>query len=348
MKKRMEKLEKENKEMRHTIGPKVSYLLQQPQRQQVTERNPTQSPPTLTQSTKGNITNEHQNKQDDEEEWTTVTHGNHPKKKTQSSTKAPTSKSKPGNIQFQIEKVAIIENITSTEKANSDDKVRREIGKHIDKIIIDRITHYPHKKNKLMVQVASEEMRNLIIEQWKPEVIFGSSNIRLPAKQIKNTVGVAKNVPLDMDDDDLKDDLDKLFSDTTYIRMTKGPTKQRLRTVKIYFKTSEDLTKAIEGGIKLASQSQYVRVEALKWRPHVRHCTNCWRLGHSATQCESEKACPHCGDDINASSHLICAEQPTCRNCKGNHSSDQRNKCNEFKRRLAKITQRHQELQNGS
>lgn len=349
MERRIEKLEKENKELRHTVGPKVSYLLQQPhlQRQQITEDNKTHNPTTSTQSITVNNTNEHQDKRNDEGEWTTVTHGKPTKRKTQSSTKATTNTDKTGSIQFQIEKVVIIENITNTEKANSDDKVRREIGKHIDKVIIDRITHYPHKKSKLMIQVATEEMKKLVVGQWKSEGIFGSSSIRLPTKQIENTVGVAKGVPLDMDDDDLKNDLDQLFSDTTFIRMTKGPTKQKLRAVKIFFKSPEDLAKAIEGGIKLASQSQYVRVEALKWRPHVRHCTNCWRFGHSSTQCESEKACPHCGEGINVSSHLICAEQPTCRNCKGNHSSDQRNECSEFRRRLAKITQRHQELQNG-
>jgi len=54
----------------------------------------------------------------------------------------------------------------------------------------------------------------------------------------------AEGVPLDINDDDLKNDLDMLFSDTTFVRMTKGPTKQRLRTVKIFCKTPEDLTKA--------------------------------------------------------------------------------------------------------
>jgi len=45
----------------------------------------------------------------------------------------------------------------------------REIGKHIVKVIIDRITHYPHKKNKPMVQIATEDIRKLIIEQWRSD-----------------------------------------------------------------------------------------------------------------------------------------------------------------------------------
>ena len=77
------------------------------------------------------------------------------------------------------------------------------------------------------------------MEQWRSEEIFGSSSIRLPTKRVKNTVGIAEGVPLDMNDDDLKNDLDMLFSDTTFVRMTKGPTKQRLRTLKIFFKTPE-------------------------------------------------------------------------------------------------------------
>jgi len=144
MEKRIEKLEKENKELRHTVGPKISYLLQKPH--QLTEDSPTHNPTTSTQSTTANNAVEHRDKHGDEEEWTTVTHGKYQKMKTPSSTKGPSNAGKSESIRFQIEKIAIIGNITNTDKTNSDDKVRRDIGKHIDKVITDRITHYPIKK----------------------------------------------------------------------------------------------------------------------------------------------------------------------------------------------------------
>ena len=129
--------------------------------------------------------------------------------------------------------------------------------------------------------------------------------------------------------------------------MTKGHLKQKLRTVKIYFKTSEDLKKAIHDGLKLRSQNQYVRVEQLEWSPHIRHCTNCWRLGHSQNRCDSAKTCPHYGMDIDEGSHIICAENLKCRNRNGKHNSNQHNKCNDYKKRLNQITQCPNELQNG-
>ena len=129
--------------------------------------------------------------------------------------------------------------------------------------------------------------------------------------------------------------------------MTKGQKKDRLRTVKLFFSNAEDLTKAIEEGLKLESQSQYVRVEQLIWTPYVRHCSKCWRLGHQFSHCRSNEACPHCGKDIDVGVHLTCIDDPLCRNCKGNHSSNQRDKCQAYNERLARLIERQQELEYG-
>jgi len=107
-----------------------------------------------------------------------------------------------------------------------------------------------------MVRVATEDMRKLIIEQWRSEEIFGSSSIRLPTKQVKNTVGIAEGVPLDMNDDDLKNNLDMLFSDTTFVRMSKGPTKQRHRTP-LRINQSESICPSRGPGMEAACQTLY-------------------------------------------------------------------------------------------
>jgi len=80
-------LGKKNKELRHTVGPKISYLLQKPH--QLTKDSPTHNPTTSTQSTTANNAVEHRDKHGDEEEWTTVTHGKYQKMKTPSSTEGP-------------------------------------------------------------------------------------------------------------------------------------------------------------------------------------------------------------------------------------------------------------------
>lgn len=350
MKKRIDILEKENRELRNSLGPKISYLIQQGNHVKVSSDRSNATPLAdhhASTSPNTPATAEAIENRKPEHDWQVV----QPKR---NSTKNPFNKegnitgSKVGKIAFQVDKVVIVESIEDTSKTTSDDKIRREIGWHIDKVIIDRITHYPHNNKKLMIQFATQQMRDLTLSTWKPNVMFGKSTIRTPNKQQPNTIGVAKGVPLDMSDTELTDDIQKTFPDATYFRMTKGPSKEKLRTVKIYFANSSDLDKAVTEGIKLHSQSQYVRVEHLTWTPHVRHCSSCWRIGHSTSQCISMKACVHCGTNANEGSHLICVEQPRCRNCSGAHSADQRDQCPAYKKKLEQIVRRHQSLQDGS
>ena len=343
MQKRLDSLEKDNIELKRSLGPKISYLIQQ--YNQPESSSPTDDGITPAVQTPPTSSKEETLKKNTNFDWQIASH------KSKQSPKAdakPYSQTKPGKIEFQVNKVAIVENIVDTHKTTCDDKIRREIGKHIDRVIIDRITHYPHNPRKLMVQFATEGMRDAVLKDWLPDQMFGSSKVRKPTKQKENTVGVAKGVPLDMNDSELEADLQKSFPGATFYRMTKGEFKEKLRTVKIYFQSTSDLEKAVKDGLRLDSQSQYVRVEHLSWTPHVRHCTNCWRLGHSHGQCQSEKSCNHCGTSVTVGSHLVCVEQPKCRNCSGSHSADQRDKCPAYKKRLEQITLRHLNLQNGS
>jgi len=92
MEKCNKELGKENKELRHTVGPKISYLLQKPYQQ--TQDSPTHNPTTSTQSTTANKAAEHQDKHGNEEEWTTVTRDKYQKMKTPSSTTGPSTAGK--------------------------------------------------------------------------------------------------------------------------------------------------------------------------------------------------------------------------------------------------------------
>ena len=345
---RLENLEKENKQLKSSFGPKISKLMQQ--NTSVTSSAQQDQPTSLGPNPDDHIATNANS--DGNQNWNIVVskNANHTRSKNQSShinNHISRTTDKPGRIKFQPEKVAVIENIANPGGFASDDKVRREIGKHIDKVIIDRITRSTFNPNKISVQLATEHMRDEVIMQWKPEIMFGSSSIRKPTKDRINNVGIAKGVPLDMHDEDLKADIEKLYPDTKFQRMTKGPKKERLRTIKIYFKSSDNLNKAINEGLKLESQNQYVRVEQMVWTPYVRQCTNCWRLGHPTGQCKSSEACPHCGKDKSEGAHMTCAELPKCRNCKGSHSADQRNICQAFQERLVKLINRHNQIQNG-
>ena len=354
MQTRVAALEKENEQLRTTLGPRISLLLQ---RQHSSVSPPYQETrdtfPSHGVQQQGELPSQDapQQRESNGSSWATVTRKDKKQPPTKSNrpvstTAPPATLSRPGRIQFQKDKVVIIENIKEPTNFSSDDKVRREIGKNFNKIIIDRITHYSHNPQKLMIQLANESMKDEMVSKWDTSKMFGSSTIRTVTKSKMNVVGVAKGVPLDMTDEELKDDIHKTFQDVTFSRMTKGPEKKKLRAVKLYFHSTEQLQKAMEEGLKLESQSQYVRVEQLQWIPHVRQCTNCWRLGHSQKECHSQKACPHCSKNINDGSHQICIDQPKCRNCNGEHSADKRSECTAYHNRLVKIITRHKERQN--
>ena len=337
--KRIEKLEKENGQLMRSLGPKISMILQQQQNEENSTKSTAQDNKPSTSDT-NHI---------EQEEWTTVW-GKKQRKQNHllpQEKQTNTTNSKPPRIKFQWQKIVVIEKITDPTRFSSDDKVRREIGRNIDRVIIDRITRYSHNTEKISVQLATEEMRDHVINNWRPDTMFGSSTVRKASKNQNSNIGVAKGVPLDMTDEELNDDIQKIYPGISFQRMTKGQRQDPLRTVKLFFNKPEDLTTAIEEGLKLESQSQYVRVETLIWTPYVRHCSKCWRIGHQFSQCRSNTACPHCGKDSDEGAHLTCINDPVCRNCKGNHSANQRDKCQAYNERLTKLIQRQQELKDG-
>ena len=185
-----------------------------------------------------------------------------------------------------------------------------------------------------------------MIDKW-PSNILGSSTIRRPIKNQVKAIGVAKAVPLDMEDDAFKVELHKVFPDAKFERMSKGPEKKALRTIKIDFKRKEDLGKAIEQGIILNSVYQHVTVEKLIWSPHVRHCKKCWRIGHTTEKCSDNERCEHCGLLKNEGGHLACSENPRCINCKGAHKASLTGQCPKYLNMLNLINQRHAQHNQG-
>ena len=337
-------LQKENKQLRTTLGPKISLMLQG---QQNTENQRTTDSMSQNQNT-GQQDGTSTNSRTAEEDWREVKHRKSSRRNTNDQPSEAPRVERPWQIKFESAKTVMIEKITNPTDFASDDKVRRELGKNFDRVIIDRITRYSHNPKKLMVQFASVTMKEEVISKWTERDMFGSSTIRDVTNRKKNLVGVAKGVPLDMSDEELKSDIHTTYPDITFTRMTKGPEKKKLRAVKIFFHSEEQLEKAVRDGLKLESQSQYVRVEELKWTPRVRQCTNCWRLGHSATECQSQKSCPHCSENTEDGSHQLCIDNPKCRNCNGPHSASQTIQCSAYQKRLAAIIRKHKELNDDS
>lgn len=146
---------------------------------------------------------------------------------------------KHGRIKFYTDKVVVIEKTTDPSKISTDDKVRKETGESIDKTIIDRIMiHYSNNPKKLSIQFAATEMRDRAISSWKGDYMFGTSNMRKINKEKKATAGVAKGVPLYMNDENLHSDTTNKYSGISPQHMKSGSNKQNLRAHKIFFENA--------------------------------------------------------------------------------------------------------------
>ena len=315
----IKKLKEDNQELRRTIGPKISRLLQDNQRPNDNENTEEHS----IDEARGN------------QRWLEAAK----KGSTKPTPKADAHKRKLGRIEFDVKKVAVIEKIVNTDNSTRDDNIRRELGKHFDNVIVDRIEHYTNDKRKILIQMATEEMRQTLIDGWETKAPFGGSSIRKPYQQRLKTCGIAKAVPLNITDEEFEQELHKLYPSASFVRLSKG--EKKLRAIKIDFKSTATLKTAVQNSLKLENAGMFVRVEEYIWKPNVWHCRNCWKIGHITRNCSSPKACEHCGKQKDSGDHLSCKDNPTCVNCKGKHSAVQTSECNSYNKRYKLLEQRY-------
>jgi len=71
---------------------------------------------------------------------------------------------------------------------------------------------------------------------------------------------------------------------------------------------------------RLKTRYSYYKVDP--FYPKPTQCTNCYRMGHTASRCHGNKICAKCG----STEHSIedCQNRTTCKNCKGPHLSTSR------------------------
>lgn len=239
------------------------------------------------------------------------------------------------------DKCVVVEDFAPDQNLAKDDQVRREIGKYHNFAIIDRIMRYGVDKNRLMVQLSTEEMAKEIKEKWSADA-FGGSTCRSPMKKNsqEQVVGIAKGVPLDVDDEQIKDDILKVYPNSEINRLKKGEAKKPLRTMKIIFANEKALQQATKNGILLECCSIRVRVEKFVYRRTITQCYNCYRFGHMAKVCRSVKLCEHCGNQKEDGDHDLCKQNPKCLNCKGDHSATLRT-CPKYLRLFNIINERN-------
>ena len=161
--------------------------------------------------------------------------------------------------------------------------------------------------------------------QYKKQEITSEYKIKIERDNIRNkSEGIIvdwNNMFADMDDDEIASSLKDQGVQSAF-RFTKGPNKQKLKTIKLTFITL-DLPTSVKFHGYWYSTKVYI--------PLPQRCFRCQNYGHSQSSCRPsvEEVCSNCGTsghkseirDNNNKLTWKCREPTKCCHCKGNHSS---------------------------
>ena len=261
--------------------------------------------------------------------WSTVTKRHRPEKtaiKNQNKETGVNAHLKHGRkpMDFLPEQCILIHGVNKLVK--HDKYIRQAVARSYQQAIVEWIKNYSEFEPKYLVQLAKPEMVKNVIENWPVDNLGGAKVRGLSAHKTNGSqtnIGFAKHVDKELTDEELNASVHSTFPEAKCQRLRKDGTI--LNTVKIIFKTQQDLSKATEFGIFIGHYA--VKVEPEK--PTVRYvqCRNCWSFGHVKKFCPHDKRCSHCG---NAAQHEHCDLVQECCNCGGSHSSKNWNECETF------------------
>ena len=263
-----------------------------------------------------------------------MTQANIPQVPTQPNTSSlqsnrPASRS----IPFCPDKCVVIYNVT--EQPKSDDKIRQAVGKCDSRIIIDHITRASPINPKYWVQLAEPNMVAELISSWN-ENNFKGCKIRRPIARTAEYIGMAKGVPLDIDNNELSEALQQVYpgAQAYRIEQRRDGKVMPLRVVRIKFTEKTQLDGAVKDGLLLKCETTgynlSVRVEeARQGQKRIVQCFKCYSFGHVAKYCTRSELCRECARPR----HGDCqSATKRCTNCKGDHSARDWEKCPTFHR----------------
>ena len=165
------------------------------------------------------------------------------------------------NSRFDPTKCVVISDFDKESIAKlNQDNIRRELSTEFGPIMIDLINRYKFHtdKPKLIVQFASSQSVDNVIQNWSTS-LFGGSNVRKTIKP-NNIIGMIHGVPIDIKDGDLEIVLRELDTRATVYRL-KATDGSLLRTVKVTFSDQKQLNKLLVEGLTVAKYNMLFRVE---------------------------------------------------------------------------------------
>lgn len=219
----------------------------------------------------------------------------------------------------------------------TDGDIRKAVFINHRSVVIDTITRVGRNKPKLLIKLKDANMAYELVQKWKDTTFTKSrAQINQQSTNNNNIIGIARGIPLEASDEEINEDLMKLYEGAKASRLTShsGP----MRAVKIVFKTRQDLENAIIFSVWLEGIGVNCAVEESK-ALNIIQCYNCWCLGHTSKICANSKTCCNCGSS-SCEDMERCRTQPKCSNCSGNHKANNRD-CPKYQQVKANLLKRH-------
>ena len=201
----------------------------------------------------------------------------------------------------------------------------------------------------IILELTNTDDVNTVVKEWKPH-FFGNpdhpnektSASKMSSKPHKPRDGIIY-VETTITEYDLVKTLEESgFRGASCSRFKKGNTL--LTTVKVTFKSADDLEIALKDGIFHG----YRFLPVVEYRRRPMQCYKCNKFGHPMKWCRSSRSCGSCAsEDKSHGPDTACPvkntpNKHTCSNCKGNHGA-RATICPTYKERLSLMspTQHH-------
>ena len=223
--------------------------------------------------------------------------------------------------------------VVNSKKFNSSIQIKKEFAKHYP---LKRLVHaFNTTRGNVHLEFASKEETDNVYDSWQPNYLGDASSVRKITNTEKpNRAVIIKGVPKELTEQEIQNSLNEQFDGSKGTRFVKRDTTV-LGTVKIVFKTDDDVQKALEHGLFIDmiyySPSLFIQKEI-----QIIRCFKCQKFGHVSPNCKSETKCGHCSGEHSFQNCENKTETPKCANCGGIHPANSQS-CDAYQRQLALV-----------
>ena len=221
-------------------------------------------------------------------------------------------------IEYDPNKTVLIKGIKSKQYFTNSIGLRRNLSKLFPLIAIDMAM--TTTSGFIQYQFRTTEDAEHVYDNWKSCNYGGDTKAVRPQKQV--SIGIARDVPIDYSEDDLKEEILESYAVTEVKRLKRND--KSLPVIKIFFDSADTLQEAMKMGIKLKEGLLLAVEESSPRGGRVIRCYQCQKFGHVQARCTNKIKCVKCGKEGHG--HTETGEQKCtegtdvkCANCGEQH-----------------------------